>query len=166
MQYAWRKGFPWPNRADPQAVANRILELSSQGKHPTAWDVLEDGRRIDAPQHNIFEWEDSVAAEQYRLSQAGSILRSVVIVRNDTTDIKKPIRAFVHVIPPEQKDAAYVDIVEAMSNPEMRKQVLEKALDELESWQETYNGYVEFQPVVEAIGKVRHAVREEAMVRA
>lgn len=160
MKYAWKKGFPWANRADPDAVASRILELSSQGKHPTAWDVLEDGRRIDAPHHNIFEWEDSVAAEQYRLGQARHILRSVVIVRTDTTDAKRPIRAFVHVIPPEQKSAAYVDIVEAMSNPEMRMQVLEKALEELESWQETYNAYVEFQPVIKAIEEVRPKVRK------
>jgi len=160
MEYAWKKGFPWANRADPQAVANRILELSSQDKHPTAWDVLEDGRRIDAPHHNIFEWEDSVAAEQYRLEQAGHILRSVVIVRTDTTDAKRPIRAFVHVVPPEQKGAAYVGIIEAMNNPEMRRQVLEKALDELDSWQETYNAYMEFQPVIEAIGEVRQKVRK------
>jgi hypothetical protein len=159
VEYAWKKGFPWVGRADPQAVANRILELSSSGKHPTAWDVLEDGRRIDAPHHNIFEWEDSVAAEQYRLGQAGHILRSIVIVRTDSPEAKKPIRAFVHVIPPEQKDPAYVNIVDAMKNEDMRRQVLEKAMGELEIWRDTYEGYLEFQPVVDAIEEVRPKVK-------
>jgi hypothetical protein len=159
MEYAWKKGFPWASRADPQAVADRILELSSSGKHPNASDVLEDGRRIDAPHHNIFEWEDSIAAEQYRLGQAGHILRSIVIVQTDSTEAKKPIRAFVHVIPPEQKDPAYVNIVDAMKNDDMRRQVLEKAMGELEIWRETYENYLEFLPVINAIEEIRPKVR-------
>lgn len=158
MEYAWKKGFPWASKADPAEVAERIISLSSGGKHPTPYDVLEDGRNIAAPHHNIFEWEDSIAAEQYRLRQAGDILRSVVIVRTDTTEPKKPIRAFVHVLPPNESDVAYVNIIDAMNDPGMRQQVLEKALKELETWKETYEGYVEFKPVIQAIRSVEPIV--------
>ena len=158
MEYAWKKGFPWASRADPEQVAARIKELSRGGKHPTPWDVLEDGRNEASPQHPIFEWDDSIAAENFRVRQAGDILRAIVIVRSDTTEYKKPIRAFVHVEPPGESEMAYVDITVAMKDESMRRQVLESALKELESWKETYQGYVEFMPVITAIGQVREKI--------
>lgn len=159
MEYAWKKGFPWGNRADPALVAERIKALASNGKHPTAYDVLEDGRNEASPQHDIFEWEDSIAAESYRVVQANQILRSVVIIRNDVVEPRPPIRAFVHVIPPGERDAAYVDIVQAMQNPGMRQQVLEKAMAEIDRWREKYEEYTEFTPIVKAIDKTRGRVK-------
>jgi hypothetical protein len=159
MEYAWKKGFPWASKADPEQVAIRIKELASGGKYPKPSDVLDDGRNPTSPQHNIFEWDDSVAAENYRLKQAGDILRAIVIVRNDTKEPKKPIRAFVHVEPPGEKEMAYVDITVAMKDESMRRQVLESALKELEVWKETYQGYVEFMPVITAIGLVRDSLQ-------
>ena len=160
MEYAWRKGFPWADRADPAAVAGRIQALASlNGRYPTARDVLEDGRNKDAPHHAIFTWDDSIAAEQYRLVQAGEIIRAIVIVRTDMIEPKKPVRAFVHVTPPEEENAAYVDILVAMNSPEMRRQVLEKAMKELEIWRETYEGYIEFMSVIAAIDNTHKAIQ-------
>jgi hypothetical protein len=157
VDYAWKEGFPWASRADAQAVAVRIKRIG----YIEPREVLEDGRDPSSPQHNIFEWNDEAAAEEYRLIQAGHILRSIVIVRTDTTELKKPIRAFVHVVPQDKLKPVYVDTMIALADENMRAQVLEKALKELEMWRETYENYSEFHPVFEAIDKVKSEINDD-----
>lgn len=157
MQYAWKDGFPWAGRADPAQVAGRINELAKSAK-VTARSVLEDGRDPGSPHHNIFEWEDTAAAEKYRLSQAGDIIRSLVIVQMSEREPMKPTRAFVHVMPTGEREAEYVDLNRALSDQEMRQQVLQKALDELECWRAIYQSYSEFSPIIQAIATVKSEV--------
>lgn len=160
-EYAWKKGFPWADKADAGSVAKRIISLSGGGKYPSAADILEDGRDPSSPQHPIFQWDDSVAAEHYRLSQARDIVAGVVIVRTGNIVPKKPIRAFVHVVPSggSGREVAYVNIRTAMQDSKMRHQVIENALTELEIWKEKYDGYVEFAQLIDEIDKAMVALK-------
>jgi hypothetical protein len=55
--------------------------------------VLEDSRPEDAPLHPAFEWDDAAAAEQYRLDQARSLIRSVTVVMPDGDRVQQ----WIHV---------------------------------------------------------------------
>jgi len=39
--------------------------------------VVDEARPEDSPLHAAFEWDDSIAAEKYRLEQARRLLRQV-----------------------------------------------------------------------------------------
>ena len=88
MQAEWKiKGI---YKADAQKVADEIGE----GK-VTPQEVLEKARDKNSELHKCFEWDDGIAAEKYRLSQAGGILRTLVIKREETESCTKPeIRRF------------------------------------------------------------------------
>jgi len=66
---------------DPAAVGAHLDLLRKQQKGElTPSDVVNDARNPNSPLHSFFEWSDSVAAEQYRLSQARGLIRAVVAV--------------------------------------------------------------------------------------
>ena len=52
-----------------------------------------------SPIHDCFEWDNSIAANKYRETQASYILRSVVIIHEYDDEDKEPleVRAFVSV---------------------------------------------------------------------
>lgn len=88
----WKKGFETLYKADANLVANEILEI---GDNVSPKDVLEKAKQEDTELHKCFEWDDGIAAEKYRLSQAGGILRTLVIKREETESCMKPeIRRF------------------------------------------------------------------------
>jgi len=59
-------------------AAVRALEARN-GRLDTA-DVVDAARNPDSPLHGYFEWDDSAAAEAYRLSQAETLIRRFKIV--------------------------------------------------------------------------------------
>jgi len=77
-----------------------------------AEDVLEEARNPDSPLHPMFEWDDQVAAHQYRLEQARALIREVrveVVCRDEM------VLAPLYVRQPEAK-SGYVSVSEASAN--------------------------------------------------
>ncbi len=123
--------------------------------------VVDDARNKLSPLHDLFEWDDSVAAHQHRLAHARLLIRSIeVVIKRDGK--KFQTRAFHNVIIKrnDHTERAYAAVERVMSEPELRQQVIEKALKELESWQRRYSEYKELGIVFTVI----KAVRDEAVV--
>lgn len=79
-----------------KADASKVLdELSELGDEYSLSDVVEKAKDKNSEMHSIFEWDDSVAGEEYRKIQAGKMVRNLVIVRNDETEEKTNVRYFV-----------------------------------------------------------------------
>lgn len=77
------------------AVTDVLLTLADRGElTPPA--VVDAARPEESPLHSCFEWDDGRAAEQYRLVQAGTLIRRVrvTVITGDTTN---RVREFVHV---------------------------------------------------------------------
>jgi len=118
-----------------------------------AEDVVLAAEDLSNPLHNSFEWDDTVAAEQWRLQQARQIIRSVVVI---LPNIAKPITAFVSLRDDRtQEGGGYRTIIDVMSDKDMRERLLEEALADLRHWEQKYSQFNELQPVFEAIGKAR-----------
>jgi len=78
-----------------------------------AYDVLTEARNPDSPLHPMFEWDDQVAAHQYRLDQARALIREVrveVVCRDEM------VLAPLYVRQPDAK-SGYVLVGEATANP-------------------------------------------------
>jgi len=62
---------------------------------------------------------------------------------------RAPVRAFVSVGPP--KHPSYTSVQAAMSDFDMRQEVIGRALNELRSWSNRYYHLVEFSGIIQAI---------------
>lgn len=155
MKFTWREGSRVKNlkASDAAARINSIRRKLKRDVRPA--DLLEDARNPHSPLHPAFEWDDSVAAEKWRLSQAQSILVSIEVVEKDAdgNDSFDPVRAFVRVQHQDEKPA-YMPIIEAMQNDAMRAQVLAMAKNEAMMWARRYRRYQEFSKIVAAIEEV------------
>lgn len=134
----------------PAQVAGEImeqLEQSEQGLSPAS--LLDASRDENAPLHNEFEWRDDVAAEQYRLTQASGIIRNVYRITVETQE-KAPVRAFVST---GERQHAYVSVATALTNEKWRKNLLEMAKRDMQSFTAKYRNLDELSEVLTAMQK-------------
>jgi hypothetical protein len=78
-----------------QEVADRLSQLEQESGNLNPADVVEDARDPASPLHDFFEWDDDVAAQQWRLSQARLLIRRVkiqVTVRDIPMDVARYVR--------------------------------------------------------------------------
>lgn len=153
--YKWRA---FANIPVPAQVAGEELErirLANNGRLAQE-DVVASAKDAGNPLHPAFEWNDKRAAHLHRLSQAAHIIRKLDIVHSagDGNDAK-PIRAFVSVT--RDEDQSYTSIAHAMSDAELREQVVARAHKELKDWQDRYDDLVEFAEVFAAIRELKAA---------
>lgn len=153
-RYGWRPGSRIG--IDAQAAGKELAQIERKegGLSPEA--VVERARSDNSALHGHFEWDDAAAAEQHRLSQAGELIRAIVVdVSRSNTEPAKPTRAFVSV---EREDSrAYVSTVTAMSDAALRKQVLERAWNELLAVRRKYADLRELAAVFQVIDRSRPA---------
>lgn len=123
------------------------LENSAEGLSPKT--LLDASRDKSAPLHNEFEWNDGLAAEKYRESQAGDIIRNIYIVPQETEETTA-VRAFVKVnsgVMPGK----YNNIHAVLKNPDARERLLESAKKDCESFVHKYQSLNELSETIRAM---------------
>lgn len=105
-QYQWRDAFKAFYNVDAMAVGPVLEAIREEKGKLTARDVVDEARSKKSPLHKAFEWDNEVAAEQFRLEQARSMIRSIqiVTVKNEKQE-GRPI--FFHVPQNPVKDSYY-----------------------------------------------------------
>ncbi len=154
--YEYREG--WHPNVDANTVGGVMEEIESKNGAVTSELFLEASRAEDSPTHAVFEWNDGIAAEKYRLHQAARTICAIrVIVQggSDSRSPTKPLRAFVNVAEDDSKRAQYMNVSYAMSNEETRSMVLLRAMRELKAFQEKYSTLTELAGVFMAIDEVQ-----------
>jgi hypothetical protein len=152
--YSWKPNSQIPVDAEK---AGQHIELLQQrrGGQVTPKDILEDARSNKSPLHDAFEWSDDKAAEQFRMQQARHILQSIIIeVKIKHGKPATPMRAFVNVT--KRGESTYVGLQTAMSDKELRAQVIDRAWSELVSWRDRYQ---EYQELAKMVGAIDHETR-------
>ena len=122
--------------------------------------VVDEARDKASPLHDCFEWDNTRAAEKYRIEQARRMISHLVVVINYETG--KTQKAFFNVEIPDNggTKVAYVDVEWALTDKDLRKQVLQNALEELVYWQKKYKEYSEFKGIVREITKVAVKIKK------
>lgn len=129
--------------ADILAELDAIAASSEDGRlHPEA--VVAFARRPDSALHAKFEWDDSVAAEQYRLQQARSVIRAQVRV---SEVVGRRCRAYVSVPSDRTSDGGYRPTDAALSRTAIRMQMVESVLEELAKARDRYPHLPELNPL-------------------
>jgi hypothetical protein len=130
-KYEWWDGYS--RVVDANTVGGVVEQLEEKYGQVTRENFLEASRPDDSPTHALFEFDDSVAAEKYRLDQSATIIRSlrVIYVNKDKEEIK--VSAFVNVNPGQEK-AAYESIELALKDESKRSIILNKIKGELDAF--------------------------------
>ena len=138
---------------DHEAIKTELEKLAAENAgliHPS--DVVMRAREPDSPMHSWFEWDDSEAAEAYRLEQARRLLRVYVIeLPRESLD---PVRAFVSLTPDRVTGGGYRAIGSVLSDEERSKQLLMDALRELRAMQRRFDQVKELRPIFKAVDRV------------
>lgn len=146
MVYKWKSisGI----KADPQKAALQFEELEKT-VGLTAQNLLDANRDPDAILHNEFEWDDTVAAEQYRVHQAGQIIRMLCVETESNPDVSSstPIRAYFQTS--ENKSYEHISVI--LKNESKYQEMLSRAYSELKTFQRKYEKLSELKPIFDAI---------------
>lgn len=138
-KYYWKSSFD--RGGDPQVVGEALDALGHKnGDRLVASAVVDAARPPDSVLHRYFEWDDVRAAELHRESQARLVIRSLVVV-NDDTGVEMP--SFIAVVEQVggEEQRAYVSSARVLATPELTAQVLERAHDDMEKWRERYGHF-------------------------
>lgn len=145
-----------------QRFGERIETLAEGGNGSvTPQVVYEDAKKKRSPLHEYFEWDDSAAAETYRMGQARELLRGIHVVVTKDSGEEEEVRAFHHVVIERvdvPAESTYAPLARVLSEDDLRRQVLSKAMHEFEQWRKRYNQYQELAPLFKAFEKVVKAV--------
>lgn len=117
-----------------------------------AEDVLEFAKSPETALHKKFTWDDTVAAHQFRLMQARSVIRVNVIVPEATG---MTVRAYVSMMGDRRlPGGGYRSLSDVMASQELRRQLLTQAMREARLWKEKYKNLQELSSVFGAIDEV------------
>ena len=129
-KYKAKKGAGF-NDDDAQVIGQTIEDLRDSKGHITPIEIVENAKNKKSPIHNFFEWEESKAAEQYRLQQARNLVNHIVeIVVIQGEEIEQRSFFSVNV---ENNGKVYVTLKDAIENEDYREQLLNKAITQLEN---------------------------------
>lgn len=130
-QYSWGDGFK-PS-IDANVVGSVVEQLERENGKVTKEMLLDASRSKDSPTHGLFEWNNDVAAEKWRLSVATRTINNLRIVYVKPEKVEQKITAFINTSKPKEKPM-YVNIVSALSNEGTREIVLERLRTELQAF--------------------------------
>ena len=118
-------------------------------------NVVNAARSVRSPLHKLFDWDDTKAAEKWRIHQARQVLRvTVELIGND----KSPVRVFVSLTKDRTGDeTGYRSMVDVVSDDELYAQMLKDALEELRVFKAKYARFKELREVFAVIDRVRAA---------
>lgn len=141
-----------------QEVGEHLDNLAGKAKTLTPRQVLCDAQKRSSPLHDLFEWDNNVAAGEYRLVQARLLLRSVTVVFvNEDGDRTKAreVRSFIHFDgTTERSEGCYVGTERVLAEDDLRARMVSRALAEAQSWRTRYEHLNELATVFTAIERI------------
>lgn len=149
MVYKWKPGSH--HKVDAQTAGEVCAALEEEGRL-NAETLVEESRPEEAPLHDEFEWDDSIAAEEYRKQQARVLIATVVEIISPEV---VPTRAFFNIV---HKEANYESVRVIIQDEDKRKALLDKAIRELRSFQTKYSTLQELCEVFDAINRLEESV--------
>lgn len=172
-KYSYREGYSY--KVSAQVVGETFEKIIDSGVQLTAQSFLDESRPEESPTHALFEWDDSIAAEKYRLHQSKCVILQVEcteeVIENPDSEVtvsvveeskrqeeaKKFRYAVVNVNPKKPGQIGnFVPIQKALADQEMRSQVLKNAISALRSIERRYNTLEELSEVCALIRELDH----------
>lgn len=143
----WKSGFEgFYKNVDPQAVADEIISIGSSA---TPKEILEKARDERTELHKCFQWDDTIAAEKFRLQQARQVV-SFLVIREEAVPENRPEIRFFYKTDSMHSDG-YKQTRLIVQQEDEYKKLLEQAWRELKAFKAKYSCLKELQEIFELI---------------
>lgn len=151
MKYIFREDEPirikGAGSANPQVIGQALEKImEAQGGELTPKAVVDSARAKNHPLHPHFEWNDTLAAESYRLDQARNLIRIVRV--EDTQAEDGTSRAFISVN--DGDSTAYRPLAQIKRSADLQLAVLKQAQRDLEAWERRYRDLTDICQIVQS----------------
>lgn len=157
MIYQFRAGYSLPG-VTAQVVGDTLKKLEAEHGIVTPAAVVSIARPRNAPFHQCFEWDDSRAADKFRLDQARLIIRSVEVVHIMENGKQERQLGYVSIAENKPGSSAYMNTPDALKDERYSAKIIEDAKSQLLGWRRRYGHLTEmvkeFASVVEAIDRM------------
>ena len=140
MVYQWKTGARI--LADAQEAGEILNRLEREGRL-SAKGLLDESRPEDAPLHKEFEWNDVVAAENWREHQARHIIGSILVIQEKS----EPVRGFFKI---ERSGNRYESIQTILESVDKTNLLLEEAFKEFARMERKFKALDRLQRVWDA----------------
>ena len=148
VRYVWGHGGA---SVRAQLVGEAVVAIAERDGCCTPAALVELARPKAHPLHSAFEWNNRIAAEQWRVQQARQAINSVRCVNAEGKAEEAP--AFVH-IQVEGNGEGYAPLSVALTIPYQSAYVVEEALAALRGIRRRYQSISELAGVWSAIDAV------------
>lgn len=148
MVYQWKTGARI--KGDAQKSGELFEQLSKTEEGLTAQTLLEANIPENAPLHSDYEWNDGVAANEWRLHQSRNFINSIVMLAPTTETEETSVRAFFITT----EASKYEPLTAIVENKSKYETLLSAAKSELKSFKNKYNTLKELTTVMQAINNV------------
>lgn len=138
------------HKVTAQVAGEVIAQITNKNGSCTPQNLVDESRRPDAPLHNEFDWDDTIAAGKWRCEQARLLITHIQIVRTDDNEERKvfSVRAFPSA--PGGKHE-YVTMDNALSSEAIRDHLVAQAKKECIAFIAKYRALQELIPTIEAM---------------
>jgi len=112
--------------------------------------LLQQAKKRNSNLHELFEWDDTIAGQQWRLQQARVLINEVKVII-DQQEMYAFESVCVQIEDSADTNREYKSIYDIKSDIEYKRQVIESAYRQLMYWKQKYQAYSEFSDVIESI---------------
>lgn len=120
--------------------------------------VVEAAVPEDSPLHKMFEWDDSAAAERYRLVQARALI-TISVEYLPVGRKVKPQKVFVSLSSDRTHEGGgYRTLVSVLSDKDKRQELIQDALKDMSHFEERYKSLKEVQAVIETMHETKKQI--------
>ncbi len=122
-KYGWVKGYHHKKVSADDVVPE--LEQLAQKSALTAENILDIARKKSSALHPLFEWDDTVAAEQYRKQQAQQLIRAIVVIEEGRPETRN------YVLTRENRQSEYLPMNYVVEHEDLLISALKNLQDDL-----------------------------------
>ncbi len=112
--------------------------------------VVEFARNPNTALHTRFEWDDSKAAEGYRLWQARQVISlELVVIQAERKEVET--RLFVSLADDRKPEGGYRLITDVLNDADLRQKLIDEALSELKAIKVKYGHLKELAAIFDMV---------------
>lgn len=136
-------------KADASKCYEEIQQIGDEVKPK---QVLDKARNPQTELHKCFDWDDTSAAEKYRIEQARHIVRNLIVVHRNVDDTEStPIQFRVMMKNDRSYDSGYKQTIVMVKDEDEYKKLLDQAYLELHSFKQKYSCLSELAEILALI---------------
>lgn len=139
------------DKADAQKIGEALNTLAGSEGELTPTMVVEAAKNPRHVLHKHFEWDDTVAANLYRLDQARGVIRSICVEEGDEVP-----PAFISIS--GRGGTSYRTLRAVQNSADLQSRVLAQAERDLEAWERRYRV---LNDICEIVRTARDKIRQK-----